>query len=349
MSVIIPVYNGQAFVRQCVESVQDQTWKDLEIILVDDGSGDRSLDICRQMEAGDRRIRVVSQDNRGVSAARNRGLSQARGEYIFFLDSDDMICPLLLETFVRQAQEQKAEVLFCSWTRRSPGEGGAGWESEERTFERDGRRKKGKHRRGPDRRTEKRIRKPWTEGTEEEAEEWFHKRYHRELSGIGGKMIDGRLMRDTGFDEAISGGEDTLFMYNLVRRGAKMAYLDRQWYYYREHDGSLSCLNRTVRERHCFKAYERIRDQEYERGSRWAAEWEYRFVWDILTRYLIMCEQRDLAGIRDLRERMLKEMRHPLYRAFPVGRKALFGGLFLGCSWIPPVRQMWMRKRRRPD
>lgn len=113
VSVIIPVYNRQAFIRQCVGSVVEQTWRDLEIILVDDGSGDESLAICRQMEAEDDRIRVVSQDSRGVSSARNRGLSMARGEYVFFLDSDDTVCPLLLETFVRQAGEWGAGVLFC--------------------------------------------------------------------------------------------------------------------------------------------------------------------------------------------------------------------------------------------
>lgn len=328
VSVIIPVYNRQAFIRQCVGSVVEQTWRDLEIILVDDGSGDESLAICRQMEAEDDRIRVVSQDSRGVSSARNRGLSMARGEYVFFLDSDDTVCPLLLETFVRQAGEWGAGVLFCSYTRRDPKEDGAGWE---------------------DIQNGRTIREPWIESTKKESEEWFHKKHHRELSGIGGKMIDRRLIGDLQFDREISGGEDTVFMYNLIRRGVRLACLDRQWYYYREHEGSLSHLNRIEKSRQSFKAYEFIRDEEYRRGSRWAGEWEYRFVWDILTRYLLMCEQKDRDGSRDLRERMLKEMRHPLYRAFSAGRKAVFGGLFFGCSHIPPVRWLWMRKSREPD
>lgn len=89
VSVIIPVYNVKPYLERCVNSVLDQTYKDLEIILVDDGSTDGSGELCDQIAGQDNRINVVHQDNQGLSGARNAGIYLAKGEYIIFLDSDD--------------------------------------------------------------------------------------------------------------------------------------------------------------------------------------------------------------------------------------------------------------------
>ena len=89
VSVIIPVYNVSLYLERCVQSVLRQTYKDLEIILVDDGSKDNSGELCDQLALSDQRIRVIHQENQGLSGARNTGISQATGEYIIFLDSDD--------------------------------------------------------------------------------------------------------------------------------------------------------------------------------------------------------------------------------------------------------------------
>ena len=89
VSVVIPVYNVRLYLERCVQSVLRQTYKDLEIILVDDGSKDDSGKLCDQLALSDQRIRVIHQENQGLSGARNTGISQATGEYIIFLDSDD--------------------------------------------------------------------------------------------------------------------------------------------------------------------------------------------------------------------------------------------------------------------
>lgn len=93
ISVIVPVYNVEQYLCDCVQSVISQTYTDWECILVDDGSTDGSLALCRQFEAADPRVRVLTQPNQGVSAARNTGLDAARGDYIAFLDSDDVLHP----------------------------------------------------------------------------------------------------------------------------------------------------------------------------------------------------------------------------------------------------------------
>ncbi|MBQ6713551.1 MAG: glycosyltransferase family 2 protein [Selenomonadales bacterium] len=89
VSVIVPVYNAERFLPKAIESVLSQTYTDWELILVDDGSTDGSLGICETYAKRDRRIKVFSQDNQGVSSARNLGLGYACGAYVTFMDSDD--------------------------------------------------------------------------------------------------------------------------------------------------------------------------------------------------------------------------------------------------------------------
>lgn len=91
VSVIIPVYNVEKYLARCLDSVVAQTYQNLEIILVNDGSTDASGEICRQYGQSDSRIRLFTQENQGLSAARNTGLDHMNGEYIVFVDSDDYI------------------------------------------------------------------------------------------------------------------------------------------------------------------------------------------------------------------------------------------------------------------
>lgn len=91
VSVIIPVYNVEPYLKQCMDSVVGQTLKDIEIICVDDGSTDNSLDILREYAAEDSRIQIIEQKNAGAGAARNNGMRYATGKYLSFLDSDDFL------------------------------------------------------------------------------------------------------------------------------------------------------------------------------------------------------------------------------------------------------------------
>lgn len=111
-SVVIPVYNVEQFLAECVDSVLNQTMQDFEIILVDDGATDSSGAICDDYGHRDPRIRVIHQKNRGLSAARNTGLDAASGEYVYFLDSDDYIVPDALEKLQDTAKREQADVVF---------------------------------------------------------------------------------------------------------------------------------------------------------------------------------------------------------------------------------------------
>ena len=111
LSVIVPVYNVEAYVARCVESILNQTYKNLEVILVDDGATDASGAICDTFAAQDPRVRVIHKENGGLSSARNAGLETATGEYITFVDSDDWIEGDALEKLLAAALEHQVELV----------------------------------------------------------------------------------------------------------------------------------------------------------------------------------------------------------------------------------------------
>lgn len=101
ISVIIPVYNTEKYLQKCVSSILKQTYTNLEIVLVDDGSGREARELCDDLTSMDTRIRVIHQENSGLSAARNKGIDASRGQFITFVDSDDYIAPTMYEELIR--------------------------------------------------------------------------------------------------------------------------------------------------------------------------------------------------------------------------------------------------------
>ncbi|MEL4106493.1 glycosyltransferase family 2 protein [Oscillospiraceae bacterium WX1] len=115
ISIIVPVYNGEKYLDQCLFSILRQTYRDIEILLVDDGSKDASLDICRRYEKADHRVRVIHRDNGGVSAARNAGLDNAAGQYIQFVDADDYLEPDYCRTLVGTIEESGCDMAVSAF------------------------------------------------------------------------------------------------------------------------------------------------------------------------------------------------------------------------------------------
>lgn len=117
LSVIVPVYNVEAYLEQCLDSIVKQTYKNIEIILVDDGSTDRSGDICDKYAVLYEFITVYHKENGGLSSARNYGLEKALGEYLAFIDSDDWVKESMFEVMVEGAIESEADVVICNCIR----------------------------------------------------------------------------------------------------------------------------------------------------------------------------------------------------------------------------------------
>ncbi len=113
ISVIVPVYNVEKYLERCVESIFKQTYKNIEIILVDDGSTDNSGKICDKFLKKDERVKVIHKENGGLSDARNAGLEILSGKYIMFVDSDDWISPAMVEKMYRVLKLYNTELVVC--------------------------------------------------------------------------------------------------------------------------------------------------------------------------------------------------------------------------------------------
>ena len=125
ISIVVPIYNVEKYVKKCIESLIKQTYKNIEIILVDDGSTDSSAEIIDEYANKDSRIIAIHQKNKGVSSARNTGLKAARGEYIGFVDPDDYVDCQMYEVMVNKLQASLADLVVCGYSKI--------WESSKKT------------------------------------------------------------------------------------------------------------------------------------------------------------------------------------------------------------------------
>ena len=115
VSIIVPVYQVENYIRQCIDSILVQTFTDFELILVDDGSKDKSGQICDEYAVLDQRVKVIHKENGGLSDARNCGMDQAVGNYFMFVDSDDYIAPTMLEYLYKALMNKEADIAVCNF------------------------------------------------------------------------------------------------------------------------------------------------------------------------------------------------------------------------------------------
>jgi len=119
VSIIVPVYNVAPYLERCLDSIQRQTYPDVEVLLVNDGSSDNSLPICQAYIASDRRFRLIDKPNSGVSDSRNRALDLARGKYLQFVDGDDWLAPDATESLVHAAESTGGDLIIAHFFRVS--------------------------------------------------------------------------------------------------------------------------------------------------------------------------------------------------------------------------------------
>ena len=115
ITVIMPVYNVEQYIRSCIDSLIAQTFQDWELIAVDDGTPDKSGEICDEYAKNDSRISVIHKENGGAPSARNTAIPKARGEYLYFMDSDDWAEPTMLEDMYKKAKETNAQLVVAGY------------------------------------------------------------------------------------------------------------------------------------------------------------------------------------------------------------------------------------------
>lgn len=206
VSVIIPVYNVEKYVEECLYSVINQTYQNLEIIVVDDGSTDGSSDLCDKFSLIDTRVQVIHQQNKGVSAARNIGISKSTGKYITFVDSDDYIDDTMIEKLVEKAVEDG----FVMCGKISTNEKGGD------------------------------VRQNYVGACVRISEGKYYKRMKKnpDYAVVWGKLYDRKLFESIRFWEGIQ-HEDEDIMPCLVHESERINMLKESLYYYRIRENSI--------------------------------------------------------------------------------------------------------------
>ncbi len=204
VSIIVPVYNAERYLNQCVDSILAQTFSDFELLLINDGSKDHSGEICDQYAQKDNRVKVFHLTNGGVSKARNYGLGKATGEFITFTDSDDWMEANTLETYTCNFSEE-IDVVRIGFVREGSGK---------RTFS-----------------SQKVV-------TDDICTYFIKTEYNRYHAFVWNTMYRKSLLGDQRFDENISFCEDHLFSYDYYLKCKKFCILPNALYHYRAQNNS---------------------------------------------------------------------------------------------------------------
>ena len=228
VSIIIPVYNLENYIENCLNSIIAQTYRNLEIICVDDGSCDRSGEIIKSMAENDSRIFYIRQENAGVSAARNNGLDNAHGDYIMFADGDDYMHFQAVEIFVNSITEDNYDFVYgASQTTYSLNE------SQKNIIE--------------------------THAVESSVEELFSLQINKSFGRyIWCKIFKKTMLENKAFNEVFSFGEDTIFMFSIfTERQYKIGFVNEVLYFYFQRENS-ACRDNQYRGIKEIELYEKI-------------------------------------------------------------------------------------------
>jgi len=220
VSIIVPVYQVKEYLDSCVQSLRSQTYRDIEIILIDDGSADGSGRLCDQYAKEDVRIKVLHQKNKGLSGARNEGLRLAAGEYIAFVDSDDVVSPDFIEELYTIMKEYHAQIAVCSYEKgnRAVFEHGNGRKDKKYCI------------------NAKKMLVQWHGKRKKVETVVWNKLYHRSVFGCETDIFpEGKLH------------EDVYVSHLLVNNAERIAVTSRRLYFYRIRTGSIK-MSRVTKE-----------------------------------------------------------------------------------------------------
>lgn len=258
ISVIIPVYNVSLYLKRCLDSVVNQTYHNLEIILVNDGSTDNSREICEEYAKRDKRIIVIHQDNKGLSEARNAGINIATGLYISFIDSDDYISKYFIEILLESAKSEKSDIVVCCFKKGN---------NEDYKFPID---------------EKPRIEK--TLSAEEGLQQWHSN--HKDVETVAwNKLYSAKLFKDGIRYPAGKYFEDVVTTHLLVQNANKITFILNELYYYFQRNTSIQGTWSEI------KIYDKIYMQE--KRLEWFRKYGYQEAYgrllSKLMKYYMLC------------------------------------------------------------
>lgn len=207
VSILIPVYNAAAFLPKCLDSVLNQTYQDLQVVIVDDGSKDNTLEVCQKYAEKDNRVAIYHQENQGVAATRNHLLEKVKGDYVLFVDADDWIELDMVEYLVSLATDVGAEMVMCDRVIND---------------------------------TKPSDKKPIVNilSQEEAIKDFLYHGYF--VGSLCNKLLSRSLLHNEQFHRGISYGEDALFIWGALQKVNNVVVSDKQLYHYYMNEESIS-------------------------------------------------------------------------------------------------------------
>lgn len=206
VSILVPVYNVETYISTCLNSILSQTYTNLQIVLIDDGSKDNSLSICQEYANTNRRIEVYHQENQGVASTRNNLLKKAKGDYVLFVDSDDWIEIDMVDHLLSLGVQKDADMVMCDRVINDT----QPIQTETNFYELS---------------------------QVQAIKDFLHHKYF--VGSLCNKLIKLSLLQDLTFDCGISYGEDALFCWQALKRSNIIIVTNKQLYHYRMNDKSL--------------------------------------------------------------------------------------------------------------
>lgn len=238
VSVIIPVYNIEKYVVRALDCLIEQTYANIEIIVVDDGAKDNSYKVCEEFAKKDNRITIYRKENGGLSSARNYGAERATGDYFLFLDGDDFIAPTAIENLVKIASSTDADIAFCKMKKV--------YENGKRNVWRKNKNKKA------------------TELTSREYKKLLMTGNTLDFCLVGTHLYKTDLVKKCPFDVNLPHGEDIVFNYRIADSAQKIVYLPQTLMAYYQRKGSLVNSAFSVRRFPLMTVLEKIAEENKE-------------------------------------------------------------------------------------
>lgn len=269
ISVIVPVYNVEPYLSQCIDSILSQTFSNFELILVDDGSSDQSGKICDEYAARDSRIVVIHKENGGVSSARNAGLNIAKGEYITFIDSDDWISSDFFQQAINNCEKNNLDMYLAGFIRMMP----------------DGKQYKSA------------IPTDITCYSDEIPQELFANLLNKNYTANStAKLIRKQLIGMLRFDLSMNWGEDLKFIFSLLEQHVKLQATSKVVYYYRVGHASLTASTSIEKCNSMIQTYDILYHEITKRGysyGKYQSFLDLRCYSDLLYMEQLICNSND--------------------------------------------------------
>ena len=305
VSVIVPIYNVEEYLERCIESILRQSYNNLEIILVDDGSTDRSGEICDAFAQKDNRVKVIHQVNGGVATARNTGLDNSKGDYICFIDSDDYVHPDFIKYLYIKLMENGCDISMCRYAVTDKGDyhKALDWNSPVTVYDRN------------------------------LLFERFYSDIHCHIIMLWNKLIKRECIGDIRFDDGyINEDEGTTFRF--LYNAGKIVFCEEMPYYYFSRNESITGVPYSKKRLDILRAYENRLEFYLKQGEDRYYNRECMFyLSEILTNYYKVFKYLDRDKL------ILRELKNKYDKAYTAADKSGWGitrrALYFVCRFRP--------------